>query len=571
MAAVQNPYFDFHFHPVFKQFITKFETGYPSTRNVQSLLKPIDFRNPITDVLDEEFLHILGSQASFDQLKAGRLSLGVANIAPIERMFSEKEGLFGKLLTSRFFTNPVDQTIFDKIRNGQISYYQLFIRELNQYKRLNNDKQLTILTRKNPSALAHPNGNAYVALGMEGGHSLCRTLIGQPGKPDTMLVSKPTDNDALSTDFRMNPALEPALSLEHLQRAMWAEDMDLFSIVLTHLSHVPEQLLATHAYGMKMLKDEAIFPIGDGLTVLGKRLIDKAHTLKVGDDEAPVLIDIKHMGLKSRLDFYAHRKLKGYTAPIIASHMGVTGYSIEEWKEALENAKIVRLKASNTPVVKLTTSRRLAGEWGALNNNFTYNPWTINLMDEDIEEILESDGLIGISLDVRILGWQDALSRGEKEEFMSAEEFRHFFPTLFKNLSADTMDGAESFFAPTREERHPLSLCFNILHVVSAGRIRTGKDPWKHVTIGSDFDGLINPLINCRDASKISNLETVLFRWLPVAEERYRRENGGVPLLKRTNRGEVDETALKTIIRGVLYDNGKRFISAWLNSALPRP
>jgi hypothetical protein len=522
-------------------------------------------------VLDDELLHMLGSQASLEQLRAGRLSLGIANIAPIERMFSEKEGLFGKLLNSRFFTNPVDQTIFDKIRNGQISYYQLFLRELNHYKRLTDNNQLNILSRKKPSALTNPNGNAYVALGMEGGHSLCRTLIGQPGKDDTMVVSQPNGDDALSIDFRANPALDPALSLEHLQTAMWAQDMDLFSMVLTHLSHIPEQLLATHAYGMKMLKDEAIFPIGDGLTNLGKRLVDKAYTLKVGADDAPVLVDIKHMGLKSRLDFYAHRKLNNYKSPIIASHMGVTGYSIDEWMGALEEAKIVRLKASNTPVVKLTTSRRPAGEWGAINKAFTYNPWTINLMDEDIEEILESDGLIGISLDVRILGWQDAISKGEKEEYMSAEEFRHFFPTLFKNLSAETMDEAESFLVPTREERHPLSLCFNMLHVVSAGRIRTDKDPWKHITIGSDFDGLINPLINCRDASKISNLETILFRWLPVAEERYRRENGGMPLLKRTNRGDVDETSLKTVIRGVLYENGKQFINSWLNARLAHP
>ncbi len=566
MSTVQQPYFDFHFHPAFKQFICQFEDSYPSARDLQALRKPIDFKNPITDFLDEELLHMLASQACLEQLNAGRLTLGIANIAPIERMFSEKEGVFGKLLNSKFLTNPVDQTVFGKIRNGQISYYQLFLRELNHYKRLGKDQHLTLLTRKSPPDLTKPNGNgnAYVALGMEGGHSLCRTLIGQPGKPDTMAVNPSVGDDALSQDFRANPVLDPALSLEHLQTAMWAENMDLFAMVLTHLSQIPEQLLATHAYGMKMLKDEAIFPIGDGLTNLGKRGVDKASTLKVNGADASVLIDIKHMSLKSRLDLYAYRKQKGYSTPIIASHMGVTGYSMDEWKGALEEAKIVRLKASNAPVVKITTSRRPAGEWGVLNKGFTYNPWTINLMDEDIEEVLDSNGLIGISLDVRILGWQDAVSKGEKDEYLSAEEFRHFFPERFKSLSAETINPAESFLAPTREERHPLSLCFNLLHVVSAGRMRTDKDPWQHLTIGSDFDGLINPLINCRDASKISNLETVLFRWLPVAEERYRRENGGGPLLERTNRGDVNEAALKTVIRNVLYENGKRFISKWL-------
>ncbi|MCY7349128.1 MAG: hypothetical protein LH606_00440, partial [Cytophagaceae bacterium] len=280
--------------------------------------------------------------------------------------------------------------------------------------------------------------------------------------------------------------------------------------------------------------------------------------------DAPVLIDIKHMGLKSRLDFYDYRRAKGYALPIIASHMGVTGYSVDEWKSALGEAKLIRLKASNTPVVSVETHRRTAGEWGVFNKTFTYNPWTINLMDEDIEEVLNSDGLIGISLDVRILGWQDAVTKGDKEEYMSAEEFRFFFPELFRRLSTEELDVAESFFLPTKEERHPLSLCFNILHVVSTGKIRTDKDPWAHITIGSDFDGLINPLINCRDASKFSGLETVLMRWLPVAEKSYRRENGGTTLLERKANGEVDEGKLKATIRRLLYENGEAFIKTWL-------
>ncbi|WP_128544799.1 hypothetical protein [Larkinella soli] len=560
-------YFDFHFHPAFKQFICQFEPAYPSTRDVRSLLKPIDLKNPITDFLEEEFLHILESQACLEQLSAGKLMLGIANVAAIERMFAEKEGLFGKVLNSQFLTKPVDQTYFSKIREGKISYYQLFIRELNHYKRLRDGGQITILSRKNPGMLDAPGALTHVAMAMEGGHSLCRTLIGQPGKPDEMTVSGSPEDEPIAKDFQDHPVLSPALSLEHLQTAMWAENMDLFSMVLTHLSHIPEQLLATHAYGMKMLKDEAIFPIGDGLTNAGKQVIDKAYSIQVGGADAPVLIDIKHMGLKSRLDFYAHRRLKGHTLPIIASHMGVSGYSLDEWKGALEEAHIVRLKASNTPVVKITTSRRVAGDWGATNKTFTFNPWTINLLDEDIEEVLNSNGLIGISLDVRILGWQNVLGKGEKEEFMSAEEFRFLFPEQFKKLSSEPMAAPESFLLPTKEERHPLSLCFNLLHVVSAGRIRTDKDPWKHITIGSDFDGLINPLINCRDASRMGNLENLLFRWLPVAEERYRRENGGGRLLKVTPQGEVDEDNLRRLIRDVLYENGKAFLTNWLKGS----
>ncbi|MCY7352066.1 MAG: hypothetical protein LH606_15620, partial [Cytophagaceae bacterium] len=405
-------YFDFHFHPVFKQYLCEFDAQYPSARAVETLREPMNLNNPITDFLEENFLHILESQSCLTQLEAGKLTLGVANIAPIERLFAQKEGLFGMILNSAFFTSPVDQNYFRKIRAGEISYYQLFIRELNLYKKLNAAGKITLLTRKKPAALAP--GGPYLTLAMEGAHSLCRTRIGQPGKTDTIQVAQA---DALVNDFIANPVLDPAQSLQNLQQALWTENLDLMSMVITHLSHIPEQLIATHAFGIKMLKDEAAYPIGDGITPAGKRLIDKAYTLQVDVgsaaapklQNAPVLIDIKHMGLKSRLDFYDYRRAKGYDLPIIASHMGVTGYSVDEWKSALGEAKLIRLKASNTPVVSVETHRRTAGEWGVFNKTLTYNPWTINLMDEDIEEVLNSDGLIGISLDVRILGWQDAV------------------------------------------------------------------------------------------------------------------------------------------------------------------
>ena len=185
-------------------------------------------------------------------------------------------------------------------------------------------------------------------------------------------------------------------------------------------------------------------------------------------------------------------------------------------------------------------------------------------MDEDIEAILESNGLIGVSLDVRILGWHDTLSTGETNEFMSSGEFRHFFPERFAQLTSEPM---ESFLVPTRQERHPLSFCFNLLHIISVGLLRTNiglPQLWKHICIGSDYDGLINPLINCRDISQLSELESNLLRWLPVAEKAYRDENGGQPLLERDDVGEVDMTELKAIVRNVMFNNGKQFIKNWL-------
>ncbi|SOD79956.1 amidohydrolase family protein [Spirosoma fluviale] len=560
-------FFDFHLHPVFKKFICKYEESYPSTRSLDELTGQFDLTSPLVKLLDEELLHILGSQSCIDQLNEGKLTVGVAAIAPIERLFTNKAdgGMFGKILNSGL-TKPLDLTYMNNVRDGNVSYYQLFIREVNIYKRLHEAGKIHMLTRQAPQVLNSPAPIPHLALGLEGGHGLCRTLIGQPGKQDTSLTVPPGAEDSLSKDFTTAFTSNPAKSLQQVQQALWEQELDLCYLVLTHLSHIDEQLLATHAYGMKMIKDVSSYPMGNGITLKGRQVIDAAYTLEVTlngtKTPAPVLIDIKHMSLKSRLDLYAYRKEKKYNLPLIASHIGVTGYSVNAWKEALNEASTMRL-SSGEPVVTINVDRKTAGFWGFINKEFTYNAWSINLMDEDIEAVLVSNGLIGISLDVRILGWQDLLSKGDKDEFMSAEEFRFFFPERARQLVPPAV---ESQLKPTREERHPLALCFNILHVVSVGLIRTDQKPWKQICIGSDYDGLINPVINCRDVSQLSVLEENLIRWLPVAERAYRKENGGGPLLDRQPNGEVEPAYLKGLVRDILYTNGEQFMKRWLTN-----
>lgn len=573
-------YFDFHLHPIFKQFLCQFSQAYPPVRSTADLSRSVQFGGPIVQILDQEFLHILESQSCLEQMDKATLSLGVAALCPVERIFTSREGIFGKILNSNA-TRPLDQNLMRNIRDGQVSYYGLLIRELALYKQLNREGRIEILTRKTPIDIDAPGAKSRLVLSLEGGHSLCRTMIGSMSQRDTITIDPAgTGDDALSIDFINHFTSDPAQSLRQLQQALWTENMDLCYLVLTHLSHIDEQLLATHAYGIKMLKDPASYPVSSGITAKGFDVIRAAYTLKVdvngAKKSAPVIIDVKHMSLKSRLDLYEFRKKNENkdvfkTVPIICSHAGVTGYSIAAWKDALDTARRIKLNSGES-VFEVKTHRKTAGQWGSfINPKFTYNAWTINLMDDDIEAILASNGLIGVSLDVRILGWQDIVNEGDKSEIMSAGEFRHFFPERFAQLMGAPV---ESFAVPTKEERHPLSFCFNLLHIVSVGVLRTNlilNEVWQRICIGSDYDGLINPLINCRDISQMSELEQNLLRWLPIAEKAYRKENGGEPLLERNPVGEVDIMKLKRLVRDVMYNNGQQFINNWLRNTLPIP
>ncbi|MEX2591940.1 MAG: hypothetical protein WD426_04140 [Anditalea sp.] len=175
-------------------------------------------------------------------------------------------------------------------------------------------------------------------------------------------------------------------------------------------------------------------------------------------------------------------------------------------------------------------------------------------MDEDIVEIINSNGLIGVSLDVRIVGWQNMLTKEDQMEYISVEDFKYFFPEKFHQLDLLLPDEVESWLIPIREERHPLSLCFNILHIISVSKLYSEKNPWDHVCIGSDFDGLINPIINCRNSTKSHDLGPMLLRWLPVAEEAYLKEKGGPKLLDNL------DNKVELVVKKFLYDNGERFI-----------
>jgi microsomal dipeptidase-like Zn-dependent dipeptidase len=572
----QPAYFDFHFHPVFKQFISRYEETYPSGRAPGELTRPMDLRSDLMDLADAEVLHILESQCCLEQMQKGGVRLGIANVVAIEHGIADSQGFIAKLLKSDW-TRPMDPRYMKSIRLGEVSYYRMFIKELDLYRTLAKAPHIRFLTRKNPVTI--DGDQLFIALGMEGGHNLSRVKVAKPSVYDRQLVNGNGPAGALYEDFCKPGTTDVGASLKRLQQALWDEGMDLCYLTLTHLSHIIEQPLATHAFGMKMLQHPAFYPVGNGITPLGLQVIDAAYTLTVnnGATATPLIIDIKHMGLKSRQDLYEYRRSKPQYAgiPIIASHMGVTGYSLAEWVDALTKSSVFSL--AGIRAVEIMTRRKKAGEWGSgLNDEFTFNPWSINLMDEDIVEVLHTGGLIGVSLDVRILGFQAKIgaSAHEQSEFVSVPDFKTFFPDIqVRGLvpePLESMETVESWLIPTKEERHPLCLCFNLLHIVAVAKANKAEigskmtDPWRHICIGSDFDGLIDPVKICRDASKMPDLEKVLLKWLPIAEKAYRQENGGPNLLPATTKGAPDLDRVREVVRQIMFENGKAFLQHWV-------
>lgn len=315
------------------------------------------------------------------------------------------------------------------------------------------------------------------------------------------------------------------------------------------MAHLEQNLLCTHAYNIKIVSDDKFMPTGQGLTTLGKDVITEA--LRQPDR---ILIDIKHMSLKARKQYYAMLR-QTYTLeniPIIMSHGGVTGVS---WN----NLRVATCEMVDNTWIKVQHHKRK----GLMGTEFF--PRSINLYDEEITKILDSNGLIGLNLDEKILGIKQ---RGQAQpiEYFSKDDCScsDFIvsssgydglqepveaPTMFEtdmdalkemliSYLSELYNHPEQYnevvlrqrFNEIRqqymlllteleeEERLGLTLnnavkhlCNNILHIVEVG----GQRAWKHICIGSDFDGMINPLNVCRNATNYKRLPNALKEWLP--------------------------------------------------------
>jgi microsomal dipeptidase-like Zn-dependent dipeptidase len=251
----------------------------------------------------------------------------------------------------------------------------------------------------------------------------------------------------------------------HFYNALASHAMSLFDIVAK---------LLDQSYKM----DVAVTPDGKYITPLGYQMIDLLYATNNGQR---ILIDIKHMAKRTRQEFYAYRKAKYNDVPIICSHTGVTKYYSEP----------------------------------------------INMDEEDIKEIYDSKGMIGIELDQRILGYNKAGNR-----------FSSWFRNIFRSSKKTDYVWAEYFWK-------------NILYIAEqCYRFDSTKNPWQIICLGSDLDGVINPLNKFRTAADFHNLAEALLQYV---QEYWDSPNSTIP----KNHLKCDA---HDVVYQIMYSNALEFI-----------
>ena len=174
--------------------------------------------------------------------------------------------------------------------------------------------------------------------------------------------------------------------------------------------------------------------MNEGINSLGYKLL---RSLLDNTKVRRILIDLKHMSIKSRIDYYRflEKEHPDEIVPLIVSHGAVNGFRSS--LEPVEDDKF---------------------------NFEKFQPADINFYDDEIVRIVKSGGLFGIQLDERRLG--------------SNMELKNSGPHLSRR---------RMMFYKSR-------LVWNQIQHIAEVLNRHDQFAWGIQCIGSDYDGIVNPL-----------------------------------------------------------------------------
>lgn len=199
--------------------------------------------------------------------------------------------------------------------------------------------------------------------------------------------------------------------------------------------------------------------LNEGITPLGWKVM---HELLAKDNGRRVLIDIKHMSIKARKEYYkmleSHNRLNSNDQiPIVCSHTGMSAYKTIK-ASARRKDKPRKMKKSS------------------------FNNWAINLSDEEVNIIADTGGLIGIMVDKGLLASQIKL-----QEIKSLQDLNGQKDALLHLIAQ------------------------NIFQMVDAVGDKRG---WDLMALGTDYDGLITHIDMYPEAACLPDLKIDLVDYL---------------------------------------------------------
>lgn len=407
------------------------------------------------------------TSSNLNDLAKGNVRLVFASICPIQweftklsstmRLFSFNKSKLNNMIA--YYAGASSPKV-EAIRQQHLDYFQDLLGELALWKRGNGQpapdgKHTYYIAHDFADAqkiLEQPNAIAVV-LNIEGAHGLgC-------GTPKTKKMAAESPQGLCQN------------VLQNIQQ-LKQQPFPIFSI--TFANHYYNQLCGqtrTHSGVLSIAAHSEREGQTEGITPLGYRVLEELLSDKNG---RRILIDVKHMSVRARLDYYEWLK-KNYadSIPILYSHGAVNGLPKMlddfKWDEKKQTWKFIADRKKD-------------------NRKSYLNQWSVNLYDDEIRLINRTQGLIGIMLEDIRIGGKESLKDMKRTMEGSAQHRDEFLKVLMANV-------------------------FHIVKTVG------NKSAWDNIAIGSDFDGAISPMARYEDASRFVELRRDLEEFLTNIEE----------------------------------------------------
>jgi hypothetical protein len=564
-------------------------------------------------------------QSSYTDLEKGNYSFVIQSISPLEpNIFYDPNSLFRNFVRSQALST---MGIEDKDRFTAListpswnEAYNEFLYTVNQNK-LSPDGKFHMIFPKDAADLAHHKDDKNTCIGIisfEGGHILFgKTVFDEKGFMNASLSPVAKDEVRANINFLTNKCdyrtffitpvhiywntlggqakaadkLEARWKLKFLSQMEWFRKK-LFTKYGAGIPPRQDYNGDTENPGMDSCR------CSTGMVRVDNGCYEKTQVDSFGKEvislllnplnkwHKPIYIDVKHMDVRSRIDYYLiHDELeKTYhiKIPIIYSHGAASGKSLkvayftsvapqmDRYEEVIDpidfdntwfkynlqtNCGLFQDYAGNPnakewfsgigmtdPKITLIDAK-LTNSLSDTTTNGWFYPWSINLFDEEIKKIYDSDGIIGIMAEERTLGWylpnyQDpGYSSWLRDTLIS----KGFFKRDVDTIAVDSFRVAECFLR-------------NVFYTVQHSG-RSDISAWEHVGFGSDFDGFINPIDICQTSADVPNFKKYLIKAIPyfLAIHREYWVNGSV-------NGILYGLTPERVMNMLFYENSKRLI-----------
>lgn len=387
-------------------------------------------------------------------------------------------------LQNRFVHFPLERLTF--LQNGEYDYFTELIREYKFYLSRSGEKTNTSDKIRLEPHGPHRTWEGVYQIAQNGNDVLCKL---RPDNDDVVIVLTLEGIHSLGIgnpeDDFLRPGESPKdISIGRLKsriRQLKGEE-PLEDGLVKKWEHCPFFITFSKHFNNTLCGHARSFPLLSQFVYDQQKNMDKgilknaafgimSELLGLDDDlistgSRRILIDVRHMSAATRQDFYKkiirphNRKPENILSkiPIIASHVGYSG--VDSLDTLIQNAQ--------------------AGKEVDHFKIRNFKAWNINLCDEDVIEIHESGGLIGITLDQHLLGyyqnnWLSSLKIGSIERIRA------------RNLLGRTLQ--------------------QFVHIPFDYNLQEPMKIWDILCIGTGFDGTTNPLNGYSTVLEMNRLE----------------------------------------------------------------